>query len=99
MHLGVPAARLSHQAQTREYGIRPANPPRRYGVHIDTWRWSVVRSSRWGEVLRCEEVASSNFSEAFLPREELRDFPPLARVAEIGQVKPIIADVLKSGEP
>jgi hypothetical protein len=58
-----------------------------------------VRSSWQGEVLRREEAAGSNFSEAFLQREELRYFPPLARVAEIGQVKPIIAGVLKSGEP
>jgi hypothetical protein len=51
------------------------------------------------EILRCEEAAGSNLIEAFFQREELRDFPPLARVAEIGQVKPIIARVLKSGEP
>ena len=61
--------------------------------------WWDVRSSARGEVLRREEAAGLNLSEAFFQRQELRDFPPLTRVAEIGQVEPIVAGVLGSGEP
>ena len=59
----------------------------------------VVLRERADEILRGEEAAGFNLSETFCQREELRDFPPPSGVAEIGQVEPIIAGVLKSGEP
>ena len=51
------------------------------------------------EILRCEEAAGSNLIEAFFQRQELHDFPPLAGVAEVGQVEAVVSRVLKSGEP
>jgi hypothetical protein len=36
--------------------------------------------------------------EALIEGQELRDFPPLARVAKIGQVKARLPGVLKSGK-
>jgi hypothetical protein len=56
-------------------------------------------TGRWGAILGAEtlwreEAAGFNLSEAFFQREELRDFPPPPGVAEIGQVKPVIAGAL-----
>ena len=53
----------------------------------------------WGEVLRREDVALFNPREAFFQGQELGHFPPLARVAEIGQVKALVPGVLKPGKP
>lgn len=39
-----------------------------------------------GEVSRREDAAGFNPREAFFEGQDLRDFPPLARVAEIGKV-------------
>jgi hypothetical protein len=40
----------------------------------------------------------SNPREASFQEQELCHFPPLARVAEIGQVKALVPRVLKSGK-
>jgi hypothetical protein len=58
----------------------------------------VVLGEMAAEILRCEEAAGSNLIEAFFQREELRDLPPLAGVAEVGEVEALISRVLKSGE-
>ncbi len=51
------------------------------------------------EILRCEEAAGLNLIEAFFLRQELHDFPPLAGVAEVGQVELIFSGVLKPRDP
>jgi hypothetical protein len=62
-----------------------------------------VRGACWagqaGVVLRCEDAAGFDPGEAFFQGQQSRDFSPLTRVAEIGQIKPIIPGVLKPGKP
>jgi hypothetical protein len=48
--------------------------------------------------LGSEETARFNLREAFFQREELRDFPPLPGMPEVGQIEEAVAGVLKSGE-
>ncbi len=56
-----------------------------------------VRSGM-GTVLRREETAGFDFSEAFFKGEELRDLPPLVGVAQVSEVEVLLSHVLKSGE-
>ena len=49
--------------------------------------------------LRGKEAALFNPGEAFIQREEFRDFPPPTGVPEVGQVELILPGVLKPREP
>jgi hypothetical protein len=60
--------------------------------------WQRAEGGRSERSLGGEETARSNLREAFFQREELRDFPPLPGMPEVGQVEAPVASVLKSGE-
>jgi len=74
----------------------PTGGPRQHVLAM-----TIVRAREGGRSERSlwgEETARFNLREAFFQREELRDFPPLPRMPEVGQVEAAVAGVLKSGE-
>jgi hypothetical protein len=60
--------------------------------------WQGAEGGRSERSLRGEETARFNLREAFFQREELRNFPPLPGMPEVGQIEEAVAGVLKSGE-
>ena len=75
--------------------MRPVNPGGECQGWVALWEAACLGN----EVLRREEVALFNPPEAFFQGQELVHLPPLARVAEIGQVKARVPGALKPGRP
>jgi hypothetical protein len=86
----VPRYHRGFNPAGQDHCIRPVNPGNVLAI--------VANSDHSEGCLRGVDTAGFNPREAFFQGQELRDFPPLAREAEIGKVKAPIPRVLMSGK-